>query len=48
MSLKKDNFRFYWAAVTEHTFKQCLCKGIIPFRWNTKRLIGLFSGLRYL
>ena len=38
MSLKYDNFRFYWAAVSEKkTFKWCLCEGIIPFRWNSKR-----------
>ena len=30
MSLKHDNFRFYWAVVTEKTFNQCLCKGISP------------------
>ncbi len=33
MLLKYDNFRFYWAVVTE----KCLCKGIIAFRWNSKQ-----------
>ena len=38
MSLKYDNLRFDWVVVTEKkTFKKCLCKGIIPFRWNSKR-----------
>ena len=38
VSLKYDNFKFYWVVVSEITFKSCLCncKGIIPFRWNSK------------
>ena len=34
MSLKYDDYRFYWAVVIE---KYCLCKGIISFRWISKR-----------
>ena len=38
MSLKYDNFIIYWAVVTENkTFKECLCKGIVPLRWNSKQ-----------
>ena len=32
MSLKYDNFRFYWAVITDKTFKKSLFKGIIPLR----------------
>ena len=35
MSLKYDNFRFYWAAVSEN-FNSVFAKGIIPFRCNSK------------
>ena len=42
MSLKYDNFIIYWAVVTENkTFKECLCKGIVPGILNNKSAISL-------
>ena len=42
MSLKYDNFRFYWAAVTEKSFKWCPCKGIVPLCWDSEHKNRLF------
>ena len=43
MSLKYDNFRFYWAVDTEK--KRLHSKVIVPLRWNSKRLNRLFHFL---
>ena len=51
MSLTYDNFRFYWAVVTEKRLK-CVyanCKGNIPISAGILNYkIGFFSGHRYL
>ena len=45
MSLKYANFRFYWAVVTEKTFKSCLClcAGILSDKSAFSPVIDIFK-----
>ena len=51
MSLKYDNFRFYWTVITEKMFKYCLCNlsaGILNEESAFSPVLDIFNKVRQI